>query len=168
MAFQDLAEFFDPTLQLPMRGKTYVVESPDATTGVHVQRLFSTATTVIAGGDVSEKDLAAIELDDDEEKELYPRVLGTAYGEMVEDKIPWVWIKHAGTTALMWIGVGVEAAEKFWSEAPSGEARRPATQDHKAPAKKASSTRGTRSPRKAASPATSKTSPDPLETPSAS
>jgi hypothetical protein len=163
---RDLTEFFDPTLRLPMKGKVYVVESPEAGVGIHIQRLFNTATAAFAGAELSTEDLAALELDDAEEQDLYPRVLGATYREMVDDGLPWVWIKHAGTTALMWIGLGIEAAENFWEEAPQGEARRPVPQDRKAPAKKASPKTGTRSRRPAASRATSKTTPpDPLASP---
>lgn len=128
-----------------MRGKVYVID-PDAAAGIYCQKLFNTATAALAGADLTPEDIASLELDDEAEKNLYPKVLGPAYAEMFADGIPWVWIKHAGTTALMWLGLGMPAAESFWAAAPQGEARRPATQDRKSPAKK--STR----PRKSAQP----------------
>lgn len=154
MAFGELSEFFDPTIRLPIKGKVYVIESPDAKTGIHVQRLFNTATSALNGADVSPADLASLELDDDEEKDLYPRVLGAAYAQMIADKVPWEMVKHAGVTALFWIGVSKDAAESFWVSV-QGEARRPEPQDRKAPAKKPSQSPGTRSPRPAGSRATS-------------
>lgn len=155
MSFKDLDDFFDPTLRLPIRGKVYVVKSPDAKLGVKVQRLVALGFAAAGGADMSAADLDSLNLDDEQERDLYPRLLGDAYTEMVDDDLPWEWVKHAGSTALMWVGAGIEAAEEFWESAP-GEPRRPEPQDHKAPAKKAT-TRKTSSTRttsaKAASPA---------------
>jgi len=135
VGFKDLEDFLDPTLVLPIRGKKYVVPSPPADLGLRVQRLVALGNAAANGLDLSPEDLASIDLDDDEERDLLPRLLGSAYGEMVADGLPWEWVKHAGTTALMWVGLGYEAAEAFWSSAV-GEARRPVPQDHKAPAPK--------------------------------
>jgi hypothetical protein len=132
---RDLDEFFDPSLRLPIRGKTYVVESPDAKTGLRVQRLLTTGVVAAAGGEVSQEDLDSLELDDKAELDLYLGLLGSTYDEMVADGLPWEMIKHAGGTAMMWVAFGIEAAERFWEDgAPSGEASRPEPQDHKAPA----------------------------------
>jgi hypothetical protein len=139
---RDLEDFFDPTLKLPIRGKTYVVPSPDAKTGLRVQRLMTTGAIAAAGGEVSEDDLAALELDDDAERDLYLRLLGSTYDEMIGDGLPWEMIRHAGGTAMMWVAFGTESAERFWESA--GEADRPEPQDRKAPAAKKSARRGSR------------------------
>lgn len=125
MPFADLQEFFDPTLRLPIGGKEYVVPSPDAKTGVWCQRLLTTGVFAASGAEVTDSDLAAIQLDDDQERNLYQRVLGAAFEEMVADGVPWEMVRHAGATAFMWVASGREAAEECWA-APMGEARRPA------------------------------------------
>ena len=136
---RDLDEFFDPTLRLPIRGKVYVVASPDAKTGLRVQRLMSTGAVAAMGGEVSDADLESLEFDDDEERDLYLRILGPAYDEMLADGLPWEIVQHAGQTALMWVAFGREAAERVWESV--GEAHRPEPQDRKAPAAKKKSAR---------------------------
>lgn len=128
MTFKDLDEYLKPTIELPIGGKKYVVKSVDATTGLWCQRLMHTGLTVWAGENVSDADVASLELDDDQERNLYQRVLGDAYDEMVADGVPWDSIKHAGTTAFMWAAGNREQAEMFW--ASPGKAR-PAPQDRK-------------------------------------
>ena len=133
MSFRDLDEFLDPTLKLPIRGKTYVVQSVDAKTGLWCQRMMHVAVTAVAGLSMSEADAASLDLDDHQELDLYQRVLGDAYDEMVADGLPWEWIKHAGTTAFMWAAGNREQAESFW--ASPGKARA-TPQDRKRPRKK--------------------------------
>lgn len=115
MTFQDLDEFFDDTLRLPIQGKTYVIESPDAKTGLFVQGLMSLAADARAGRKVDADDLQALHLDDDEEKDLHRRLLGTAFDEMLDDGVKWHRIRHAGQTAIFWVVRGKETAEEFWN-----------------------------------------------------
>lgn len=145
MAFKELDEFFDPTLRLPIRGNVYVVPSPDAKTGLWCQRMLATGAIAATGGDISADEIAALELDDTQEREMYKIVLGTAWDEMLDDGLPWDIIRHAGITAFMWVASGRETAEAYWaSGGDSGEARRPTPQDHKAPARTRSARRGSR------------------------
>lgn len=113
MSFTDLDEFFDPTLKLPIGGKTYVVPSPDAKTGLWAQGMMTAAVQIRAGE--TPDGLEALVLDDDEERDLYERLLGDAYAEMVADGVKWHKIKHAGTTALWWVVYGKDVAERFWN-----------------------------------------------------
>lgn len=139
MSFADLDEFFDDTLKLPVGGKTYVIASVDAETGLWCQRMLSTAAEVATGSDLSETEVGDLLLDDDQERDLYRRVLGDVYDELVADKVGWERLKHVGTTAFMWAAGNKQTAEDFWlsgGEAGSGEPQRPVPQDHKAPAKK--------------------------------
>lgn len=150
MAFKELDEFFDPTLRLPIRGKVYVVPSPDAKTGLWCQRMLATGELAAAGVELSPEDIEALNLDDGQEKELYRTVLGTAWDELFADGVPWEMVKHAGKTAFIWIASTREAAEACWnsaegdSEETLGESRRPTPQDHKAPARTRSARRGSR------------------------
>lgn len=136
MAFKELDEWFDSSLKLPIKGKVYRIESVDAATGVWCQRLMSVAVQASSGKKVSEKDVASLDLDDDQELDLYQRTMGDTYAEMVDDGIPWEWIKHAGTTTLLWIANGTDAAEAFWNAGGNPEAQRLEPQDRKAPARK--------------------------------
>lgn len=126
MAFRDLDEFFDPTLRLPIRGKTYVVQSVDAKTGLWCQRALSVGVQAVAGGDVTEEQLDGLDLDDAQELDLYRKVLGATYDEMEDDGLPWDIIRHAGMTAFMWAAGNKQTAEDYW-ESP-GETR-PVPQD---------------------------------------
>lgn len=141
MPFADLQEFFDPTLRLPIRGKEYVIASPDARTGLWCQRLLVTATSAVAGVEVTAADLAGLELDDDQEQDLYLRLLGPVFEQMQADGLPWEMIKHAGQTVFMWVAGGREAAEEVWSQ-PPGEAKGPSPRS--ASATKKSDPRGSR------------------------
>lgn len=116
MAFADLDEFFDDALRLPIGGKEYVIPSPDAATGLHVQRLFAAAEG--AGADTAD-------LDDEAEADLYRRVLGGVYDEMVANGLPWSRLRMAGLTALVWVAGGVESAEAFWAAGGRPEAPGP-------------------------------------------
>jgi hypothetical protein len=115
--FRDLDEFFDDTLPLPIKGKTYVVPGPDADTGLLCQRLMAVGITAAQGGDID-----AAQLDDAGEIDLYARVLGPVYQELLADKVSWPRIKHAGTTAFLWIAADLDTAMKFWEMGPEAEA----------------------------------------------
>lgn len=157
---RDLEEFFDPTLRLPIRGKTYVVRSPSAAVGLRAQRLMATGVAAVNGVELSAEDVKGLELDDDQERELMPQVLGDVYDEMLADGLPWHWIRHAGTTAFMWIASGREAAERFWEE-PPGEHEPPVPPAAESkPSKEPSSAPGGSTRRRTRRPA-AETSPSP-------
>lgn len=110
MAFKDLSEFLDDAhLDLPIDGTVYRVTDPDAETGLLVQRLMDIGVAAQQGREVD-----GAELDDVEEADLYERVLGDAHAAMVADGIGWSKIKHAATTAMIWIAVDTATAEKYW------------------------------------------------------
>lgn len=104
--FQDLGEFFDETLTLPIKGTEYVVPSPSAELGLAVESI------VMRGGQLTDDEIEL--LTDDEERDLYARLLGPAHAEMIENGVPWSMIQHAGKTAMIWIAMGQEAAERAW------------------------------------------------------
>lgn len=137
MSFQDLDEFFDSTLKLPIRGKTYVIESPDAKTGLWCQRILAVAAKVKGGdGEVSEEEAAGLKLDDDEERGLFQRLMGPVFDEMIADRLPWEHIKHAGVTCLMWAAGNEGQAEKYWKSGGQAPKAPAAPQDRKKPKKK--------------------------------
>lgn len=141
MSFKDLDEFFDDTLKLPVGAKVYVIASVDAATGLWCQRMMGTAAAVAGGAEMSEDDVRPLMLDDAAETDLYKRVLGGVYDELIADGVSWERLKHIGTTAFMWAAGSRESAEDYWNSASiqaPGKPRRPAPQDHKVPARKKS------------------------------
>lgn len=149
MAFKQLEEFFDASITLPINGKDYEIQSPDAETGIFCQRLMAGAATVMTGQEISDKDAEKLRLDDDEESDLYQRLLGSVWDELFADQVPWTLIKHAGSTALVWVTQSREDAEEFWSQGPKKDPAAP--QDRKAPAKKTATPRKSASSRKTSS-----------------
>lgn len=137
MPFADFDDFTDASLKLPVAGKTYVTPSPDAKTGLLCQRLVAGTTTLALGGEMSDAETQQI-LSDNDERELYERILGPAWDEMLADGVPWHVLQLAGTTALIWIVNGEAAAEECWNlrgHTPKAEPKPPA--DRKASAKSA-------------------------------
>ena len=112
MPFNPITEH--PTLRLPILGKTYRVESPDAATGLWIQSIMSAAAFVRSGATPTDADVQTV-LDDDDERDMYARVLGDTHAQLVADGVPWHTIKRAGTTAVMWVAYGEETAERFWN-----------------------------------------------------
>ncbi|MER6505900.1 hypothetical protein ABT158_03765 [Nonomuraea sp. NPDC001636] len=115
--FRDLDEFFDDSLPLPIGGKTYRVPPADAETGLFCQRLMTAGIAAANGTQVD-----AAQLDDQGETDLYRRVLGTAYDEMIADRVSWPRIKHAGITAFLWIAGDTDTAAKYWDAGPEPDA----------------------------------------------
>lgn len=164
--FGDLADYWSEGLPLTIKGQTYVVPEPDAETGLYVQTLFSAGATVAGalqrGGsidDVADDIKSMSRLDDDQETNLYLRLLGSAYDGMKANGVPWSMIRHAGMTAFVWIAVGSDAAKSHWqgiplgqTASPSNRAERraegqPSTRTRAASAAKAASPSITKSPR---------------------
>ncbi|MER7078131.1 MULTISPECIES: DUF7426 family protein [Bacteria] len=117
MALQDLGEFLDPTLSVPIRGKTYRVEPPDAETGLRLQHLsdwmLGAAAAVQADADAPAPSEEL--LSDAAELDMYRAALGAVYDELFADAVPWPWIKLAGMTAFLHWTVGAEQAEAYWA-----------------------------------------------------
>lgn len=112
--FQDLDDFFDAALELPISGKVYRIPSPDPEVGLYVQRLMEAAAW-INDGQLPPGEAPKLKLNDDEEVDLYETVMGSAMAEMRADKVPWAKIMLAAQTAFIWIGAGDAAAEAFWT-----------------------------------------------------
>jgi hypothetical protein len=135
VAFKDLEELVEPWLDLPIQGKTYRIPSVDAKTGIYCQHIVEVTLSVQTGGDVSEDDIAGLQLDDDAERDFNRRLLGEQYDQMLADQVPWEFVKIAAKTVFTWTIQDRDAAEAFWARGGRPEARRPAPQDRR-PAKK--------------------------------
>jgi hypothetical protein len=116
MAFRDLDELLDAGLSLPYRGKTYLVPSVDAATGLRFQRLAEVAAQAVQAAETGQE-LDAELLDDTGEIDLYRDALGPAYEAMLADRVPWPVLKTAAVTAWLDAAVSREAAEAYWNAA---------------------------------------------------
>ncbi|MFD0659770.1 DUF7426 family protein [Thermocatellispora tengchongensis] len=124
--FQDLDDFFDDSLPLPVGGKWYRIPAPDAEVGLLCQRLMHASLAAEQGEAVDDPKLTALAevvLTDDEERDLYQRVLGPVFDELRADGVSWPKIQHVGATALVWVAAGKDAAAKMWASGGMGKPR---------------------------------------------
>ncbi|HUR06993.1 MAG TPA: hypothetical protein VM347_30920 [Nonomuraea sp.] len=143
--FQDLDEFFDDSLRLPVGGKWYVVPAPDAEVGLLCQRLMHASLQAEQGEAVDDpklNELAEVVLNDDEERDLYRRILGPVWNELRADGVSWPKVQHIGATALVWVAAGKDAAAKIWASGGAGEAPAPNRATRRAAAAKSTRSRG--------------------------
>lgn len=140
MPFQPLENLYDEQLTLPVSvDKSYTIPSPDADTGLQVQKLTIIGQKAAQNEALTDEDkafLAAMpELDDEQ---MLRRLLSdTVYDQMHEDKLSWHRRQLVVGTVMHWVAFGREAAEEFWTAGITGPKTEPAQPtDHKAPAKK--------------------------------
>ena len=92
MARLDLAGYLDDdSVEVPgilskkyPDGKTYKFASPDAKTGLFLASLANLAVKARLGGDIGAQ-AAALELDDDQERDLMRDVMGTTLDELTKE-----------------------------------------------------------------------------------
>lgn len=92
-------------------GKTYVIESPDAKTGLHLAALGDIMLRAGTGAEVSDAQVARLKLDDDEERELMDKVLGPVKDEMIGDGVKWVHLRGISKYAFIYFAVGKDQAD---------------------------------------------------------
>ncbi|MBM4615134.1 hypothetical protein GS905_11900 [Rhodococcus hoagii] len=105
MALKDLDTFFEPDLQLPIRGKQYTVPAPDFDEAKRLREEVVANSALPAPAQTHE----AI------------NILGPALDEMVADNLPWPMILHAGRTAIAHYGASPDIAEIHWHMAQLGK-----------------------------------------------
>lgn len=132
--FKDLAELLDPRLPLPINGRIYYVPSPSIKMGLRAQATVALAAKVKQGQSVTPEDIAALQLNDEEELEFNKALLGPCFQEMEDNAVPWEYVRHAAKTVFMWLVSDRDEAAKVWAN--RGNASRPVPQDRKPPAKK--------------------------------
>src|SRR5690348_8444065 len=99
MPLKAYEEFAQEPLTFPISGKSYVVPPLGFTDGIRLQR-------VLAGEDESLNNAPA--------EDGWRLVLGSAFDEMVADKVPLEAIARAGFTAMTDFQFGREQAERVW------------------------------------------------------
>ena len=131
MATRDLAAFLDDgaldylgikSAKHP-EGKTYRVPSPDAKTGLWLAALGDMGLRSASGAGLSAQEARDLKLDDDEEADLYRRVLGPVHAEMVEDGVSWAVLRQVAIDAYICFAVNVEIADVALARSGEGQAR---------------------------------------------
>lgn len=126
MPFDDLAEIYHSTLDLPINGKTYKVQPVSADVGLHCQLTQELARKQRAGIELTDAEIASLTLDDEQEQVFHRRMLGATLDEMIADKVLWPYIVRASSTVYAWVVGGVAAAERVWAGGARAEAKTPA------------------------------------------
>lgn len=157
MALKDLSSFLDDdAIDVPIDGKTYRIESPDAKTGLFLSAMANLGVKATAGGEIDEDDLASLDLDDDKERDFMRTVLGDTLDELVADGVKWVKIQRVSRYAFLYFAIGEEAADEALAngtltgeaKAPNRAQRRAVSRGGASKARKPASTATTTSPRK--------------------
>jgi heme/copper-type cytochrome/quinol oxidase subunit 2 len=104
-------------------GKTYRFASPDAKTGLSLASLADLAVRARLGGDIGAQ-AAALELDDNQERDLMRDVMGATLDELTADGVSWVRIQKLNRYLFIHFAMGEDAATRLASS--SGEASVPA------------------------------------------
>lgn len=94
----DLKSILDPGLDLPIAGTTYRVEC-SAWQGLRLHTILGNPQRTLS---------------DVEERAEIIATLGDAYQRMVNDKVPWSVIAHAGRTAMIWFGMSPQLGLAHW------------------------------------------------------
>lgn len=157
MPFERLSEsFYDHEITLPVGDRDYTIPSPDADTGMFVQRVVVIGATAARNEPLTEDDQKFLaEAPSMNSDELVDMLLTPElHAQIKADKLNWGAYQKIIGTAMQWVAFGREAAEAFWN-AKEGETgpNPPTPQDHRSPSKPDSAprSRGTSKPKKTAS-----------------
>lgn len=136
MAFKNLREFIDrASITLPIGDKAYTFLDVDAETLLMIQELLQVTEAISRGEDVDDP-----VLNDLEEADLYRRVLGDTYDELITDRVYAEELKRVLATVMVWAAGSVEQAEAVWEGRDPGKS--PARPQNRAD--KRAAARGTR------------------------
>ena len=130
MARLDLSGYLDDdSVEIPgirsvkhPEGFTYIFDSPNAKTGLLLASLANLAVKARLGGDIGAQ-AAALELDDDQERDLMRDVMGATLDELLADGVSWVRIQKLNRYLFLHFAMGEDAAAGL---TVSGEAPVPA------------------------------------------
>lgn len=141
--FEELDDFLDDSLTLPINGRDYVIPAVPGKDGLWAQRVLEEVERAKKDGDAD-----AGRLDDGDERLLYQRMLGPVFDEMLDDGVTWQRISHAAMTVFFWTTSSRETAEKYWKSGGDPERLRSAGSTPRQGSRRASAAAGstTRSP----------------------
>jgi len=159
--FGDLDAYYDPGLTLTVRGREYTLPLPSAELGLWARRIAQSAGEVSSASDEQElteatekaaSRIAALPvLPGDITFE--ERILGSAYHELVKDKVPDPYVQFCAQTGYVWIIGGEEAAQRYWEAGGRPEARGPSNRaSRRAAARKTSTAAANATPSPASTP----------------
>lgn len=161
MATFDLTEYLEDDsvkLKIPSRryknGHEYTFESPDFETGLWLKNMIEFGQRAALGVDTSKDDLGKLVLDDDEEVDLYRRVMGDTFDQLRADKVSWGHTQEVFRVLLRKWGTGqdiaviLQEAQGNIPTQPNREARRASarTSSPKAGSKSNRTSSGTKAP----------------------
>lgn len=124
----DLVGYFNPGLELTVKGDDYVIPLPSAELGLWCRTMMETRGL---DDDATDDELQAAADQVAALPELpgnmtFPeRLLGTAYKQMIENKVEDPYVQFCAQTTLLWIVGGEDMAERFWKAGGHPEARGP-------------------------------------------
>lgn len=153
MPFERLSEsFYDHEITLPVGDREYTIASPDADTGMFVQRVVVIGATAARNEPLTEDDrkfLAdAPSMNSDEFMDML--LTPELHARIKADRLNWGAYQKIIGTAMQWVAFGREAAEAFWNAKEGEPDPNPqAPQDHRSPSKPGSAprSRGTSKPK---------------------
>lgn len=145
MGFEDLDQFFDDSISLPIGGTIYRIPGPDAQLGLWCQRLCAAGYAANTGQEMPS--MPELEFDDDSADALYKRLCGPAWDAMLGDGVSWPKMQVVGATVLLWVGLGKEAAERFWAAGGDPNASGPPQAQRRRAASKRTAAVATTAPR---------------------
>lgn len=123
--FKNLYDVFDGRLALPAGEKIYYIPEPDEELGLWCTAFCTAGIAADQGIDLGDRKLPPLVLDDDEEKAMYVRVLGPVWDELAADGFGFATQRQFALTALLWIGLGEDAATTFWNSGGDPKASAP-------------------------------------------
>lgn len=154
MATADFSGVIDSGIDYPNvpstkhpEGKTYRVEAPNAKDGLVFAGLSHMGTFAAFGGTLDSQSVSRLNLDDDDERDFYARVLGctekcrkgrkdgsrakpcgSTHDQMKDDGVDWVWFETIAQHAYLHFFVSAESAAVFLAsrgKAPAPERTAP-------------------------------------------
>lgn len=114
--FKPLYEVFDGRLKLPGEdGKIYCIPEPDEELGLWCTAFCAVGVAANLGQPLGGEGLPPLVLDDTSERAMYVRLLGPVWDELAADGYGFSTQRHFALTALLWVGLGEEAAKTYWN-----------------------------------------------------
>jgi len=106
-------------LDFPIGDETYRVWEVSASVAVTVMKLADIGRDVHEG-----RDADTSELSDGEERDLYARLLGETWDQLIDDDLPWSDVQAVCASVMAWVVRDKDTAEQVWNSGgkPPGEA----------------------------------------------
>jgi hypothetical protein len=124
--FKNLYEVFDGRLALPAGEKMYYIPEPDEELGLWCTAFCTAGIAAQSGQDLPPgHKLPPLVLDDEQEKAMYIRILGPVWDDLNADGYGFATQRQFALTALLWIGLGEDAAQTFWNSGGDPKAWQP-------------------------------------------